>query len=256
MLCVKLYTVCKITHLFLNYTFRACDVKAVSFGYQMENFTLGWISYTASGCDGCDKYQVCSQIGHPVHWYWYKFCILNTHPQTSPGQHLVRRKKSWSCLQHRLQQWLARPLVQLIWNDWIETHFSPSPNNPYPGPAEECSNQLEEQQHWSFLRELTILIWELLTPKILSALLTRGRKRGMMMEYLYGLLPLTLQAVHWKVDKAVEEQQKKDKQDSPTWTNLIFPVKAQEYMDHSWIANTEQSRTKKTYMKLDKSNFP
>ena len=76
------------------------------------------------------------------------------------------------------------------------------------------------------------------------------------MEYLYGLLPLTLQAVHWKVDKAVEEQQKKDKQDSTTWTNLIFPDKAQEYMDHSWIANTEQSRTKKTYMKLDKSNFP
>ena len=36
-----------------------CNIKAVSFAYPLENFTLYWIFYTTSGCDGCDKYQVC-----------------------------------------------------------------------------------------------------------------------------------------------------------------------------------------------------
>ena len=37
-----------------------CNIKAVSFTYQLENFTLDWIFYTTSGCDGCDKYEVCN----------------------------------------------------------------------------------------------------------------------------------------------------------------------------------------------------
>ena len=35
-----------------------CNIKAVSFTYPLENFTLDWFFYTTSGCDGCDKYEV------------------------------------------------------------------------------------------------------------------------------------------------------------------------------------------------------
>ena len=47
-----------------------CNIKAVSFAYPLENFTLDWIFYTTSGCDGCDKYQVCCMWSSQVMLYW------------------------------------------------------------------------------------------------------------------------------------------------------------------------------------------
>ena len=80
-MCVKLFTeckikpsVCKTPHFVENYTICVnimknyilfveqhilCNIKGVSFTYPFEIFTLDWIFYTTSGCDGCDKYQVC-----------------------------------------------------------------------------------------------------------------------------------------------------------------------------------------------------
>ena len=67
------YTACKTPHFVQNYTIFVnpvknyivfveqhilCNIKGVSFTYPLEFFTLGWIFYTTSGCDGCDKYQV------------------------------------------------------------------------------------------------------------------------------------------------------------------------------------------------------
>ena len=40
-----------------------CNIKSVSFPSTLENFTLDWIFYTTSGCDGCDKYEVWLNIG-------------------------------------------------------------------------------------------------------------------------------------------------------------------------------------------------
>ena len=61
---------CKITHfkICVNDTLFVklhivCNIKAVSFTYPLENFTLDWFFYTTSGCDGCDKYEVCLASG-------------------------------------------------------------------------------------------------------------------------------------------------------------------------------------------------
>ena len=39
-----------------------CNIKAVSFMYPSKKITLAWFFYTTSGCDGCDKYEVCQMI--------------------------------------------------------------------------------------------------------------------------------------------------------------------------------------------------
>ena len=36
-----------------------CNIKAVSFTYPLEILHLTEYFYTTSGCDGCDKYEVC-----------------------------------------------------------------------------------------------------------------------------------------------------------------------------------------------------
>ena len=47
-MCLKLHTLCQITHCVSNYTLFVklhilCNIKAVSFTYPLENFTLDWI---------------------------------------------------------------------------------------------------------------------------------------------------------------------------------------------------------------------
>ena len=70
---------CKITHFRIcaNYTFFFVklhilyNIKAVSFTYTLENFTLDQFFYTTSGCDGCDKYEVCHApilVGPQTFW--------------------------------------------------------------------------------------------------------------------------------------------------------------------------------------------
>ena len=46
-----------MTHFFVKQHI-VCNIKAVSFTYPLENFTLDHFFYTTSGCDGCDKYEV------------------------------------------------------------------------------------------------------------------------------------------------------------------------------------------------------
>ena len=57
-----------------------CYIKTVSFTYSLENFTLNWIFYTTSGCDGCDKYQVWMSVQkiEELHIGWY--CCLQWIP--------------------------------------------------------------------------------------------------------------------------------------------------------------------------------
>ena len=58
-----------------------CNIKAVSFTYPLENFTLDWFFYTTSGCDGCDKYEVCL-LGH-----WQSVSPTNFEQDRSGSQH-------------------------------------------------------------------------------------------------------------------------------------------------------------------------
>ena len=68
LLCVKLHTVRNTTHFRICVKLHTlCNIKAVSFTYPLEILHLTEYFYTTSGCDGCDKYEVCWQvmsIGH------------------------------------------------------------------------------------------------------------------------------------------------------------------------------------------------
>ena len=67
-MCLKLHTLCQITHCVSNYTLFVklhilCNIKAVSFTYPLEILHLTEYFYTTSGCDGCDKYEVWLDLG-------------------------------------------------------------------------------------------------------------------------------------------------------------------------------------------------
>ena len=65
-----------------------CNIKAFSFTYPLENFTLDWFFYTTSGCDGCDKYEVWFS---PVPWQTLDFLVfLYRNDEISIGKYVYR----------------------------------------------------------------------------------------------------------------------------------------------------------------------